>query len=111
MQSRLAALRLTIHESSAQVIPTASGIPWLGVVVYPDYRKVKARKVRYATQRLGQRYAAYCAGAISFAEFDASVQGWINHVRFADSWGLRQHVLAPWRLKLGDLRRTRGGGA
>ena len=30
---------------------------------------------------------------ISFAEFDASVQGWINHVRYADTWGLRKHVL------------------
>lgn len=29
----------------------------------------------------------------SFAAFDASMQGWINHVRHADSWGLRQHVL------------------
>ena len=24
---------------------------------------------------------------------DTSVQGWINHVRYADTWGLRQHVL------------------
>jgi hypothetical protein len=30
---------------------------------------------------------------VSFAEFDASVQGWLNHVRHADSWGLRQHIL------------------
>jgi glycine cleavage system H lipoate-binding protein len=29
---------------------------------------------------------------ISFAELDASVQGWINHVRYADTWGLRQYV-------------------
>jgi hypothetical protein len=25
--------------------------------------------------------------------FDTSVQGWINHVRYADTWGLREHVL------------------
>ena len=31
---------------------------------------------------------------ISFAEFDASVQGWANHVRYADGGGLRRHVLA-----------------
>ena len=57
LRSRLAALRLTIHESSAQVMPTASGVPWLGLVVHPDYRKVKARKVVHATRRLG---AALC---------------------------------------------------
>jgi hypothetical protein len=27
-------------------------------------------------------------------ELDASVQGWINHVRFADTWGLREHIFA-----------------
>lgn len=99
LQERLATLHLTIHEHSAQVTPTAAGIPWLGFVVYPEYRKVKARKVHHATRRLGERYEDYRCGAISFAEFDASVQGWINHVRYADSWGLRRHVLAPFELR------------
>jgi hypothetical protein len=34
----------------------------------------------------------YQAGKITFAELDASVQGWINHVRYADTWGLRGHI-------------------
>ena len=72
----------------------AHGIPWLGFVVFPDHRRVKARKVVQSTRRLAERHAAWRAGAISFAEFDASVQGWINHVRFADTWGLREHVFA-----------------
>jgi hypothetical protein len=42
-QSRLAELRLTIHESRTQVTPTSSGILCLGIVVFPEYRKVKAR--------------------------------------------------------------------
>jgi RNA-directed DNA polymerase len=90
---RLQRLRLTIHEDSAQVEPVAAGIPWLGFVVYPTHRRLKARKAVHATRRLGERFAAWQAGRISFAEFDASVQGWINHVRYADTWGLREHVL------------------
>jgi hypothetical protein len=89
----LAGLRLTIHEAPAQVIPCAHGIPWLGFVVYPTHRRVKARNVVKFSRRLRARWAEYCAGQISFAEFDASVQGWINHVRYADTWGLRTHVL------------------
>lgn len=42
---------------------------------------------------LRARWTDYCAGQITFAEFDASVQGWINHVRYADTWGLRGHAL------------------
>jgi len=90
---RLAELRLTIHEDAAQVLPCECGIPWLGFVIFPTHRRVKARNVIKFSRRLRARWTDYCAGAITFAEFDASVQGWINHVRYADTWGLRGHVL------------------
>lgn len=90
---RQASLRLTIHETEAQVLPVSAGIPWLGFVVYPAHRRIKARNLVKFSRRLRERWEAYTQGQISFAEFDASVQGWINHVRYADTWGLRQHVL------------------
>ncbi len=90
---RLVGLRLTIHENAAQVLPVTHGIPWLGFVVFPTHRRVKARNAVKFTRRLRERWAEFCAGEISFAELDASVQGWINHVRYADTWGLRRHVL------------------
>jgi RNA-directed DNA polymerase len=46
---------------------------------------------------------AWCAGAVSFAEFDACVQGWINHVRHADTLGLRAHVLGRFELGGRDI--------
>lgn len=84
--------------------PVTQGIPWLGFVVYPDYRRVKCRKAIDATRRLTTAFDAWQRGETSFATFDASVQGWINHVRYADSWGLREHVLSrfvwgPGRMK------------
>lgn len=90
---KLSEMRLQIHAHSAQVVPVNSGIPWLGFVVFPSHRRVKSRKVVHASRRLSERYTLWQAGEISFAEFDASVQGWINHVRYADSWGLRRHIL------------------
>ncbi|MGH8582358.1 MAG: reverse transcriptase domain-containing protein, partial [Gammaproteobacteria bacterium] len=75
---RLTRLRLRVHETKAQVVPVSCGIPWLGFVVYPDHRFVKARKVVQATRCLSDRFDAWQRGAISFGEFDASVQGWIN---------------------------------
>jgi len=90
----LASLRLTVHETKAQVIPVGVGIPWLGFVVYPTHRRLKARNVVHFTRRFRASIAAYRAGAISFAELDARVQGWINHVRYADTWGLRTWLFA-----------------
>lgn len=92
LMERLARYRLSIHESACQVVPTGCGTPWLGFVVYPGHRKLKARKARYASRHLAQRYDAWQDGKITFAELDASVKGWVNHVRFADTWGLRKTV-------------------
>ena len=88
----LAGLRLTVHESSAQVQPVTAGIPWLGFVVYPMHRRLKRRNVVAFRRRLEQAITLYRRGEISFAEMDASVQGWINHVRYGDTWGLRGHL-------------------
>jgi formylglycine-generating enzyme required for sulfatase activity len=82
---RLARLRLIIHERPAQVLPVENGIPWLGFVVFPTHRRVKARKVRGAANRLRGRLDDYLAGHISFAELNASVKGWVNHIRYADT--------------------------
>jgi len=91
---RLAQERLTIHASEAQVLPTRCGIPWLDFVVYPTHRLLKQRNAVNFTRRLSGNLDAYRAGSISFAELDAGVRGWINHVRYADTWGLREHIFA-----------------
>lgn len=97
---RLARLRLTAHETEAQVTQTKDGIPWLGFVVYPTHRKLKKRNAVSFTRRLERSINAYESGAITFAELDASVQGWINHVRYADTWGLRRHIFDTHPIKL-----------
>jgi RNA-directed DNA polymerase len=91
---RLAGIRLKVHDRTP-VTPVKSGIPWLGFIVYPTHRRLKARKVHNFSRRLKNRWKDYCDGEITFAEFDATVQGWINHVRYGDTWGLRRHLL--WR--------------
>jgi len=89
---RLAEARLTLHEAEAQVAPTRLGIPWLGWVVYPTHRLLKRRNAVKFTRRFAQLLDLYRAGQISYAELDASVQGWIAHVEFGDTWGLREHI-------------------
>lgn len=104
---RLQSLRLIVHPN-AQVAPVEHGIPWLGFIVYPQFRRIKARNVRNFERRLRERWQAFCAGTISFAEFDSSVQGWINHVRYADTWGLRTHVLAKPLVASRSAHESRG---
>ena len=101
---RLERLRLTVHERPAQVQPVSEGVPWLGFVVFPEHRRLKARKAVEATRRLKIRFDDWQAGARGFAEFHDSVQGWINHVRYGDTWALRSHVLGRFEWGKQGLR-------
>lgn len=89
---RLNRFRLTVHENQCQIQLTKMGIPWLGFVVYPTYRKLKRRNLVEFNRRLRNNLDRLQRGDISFAEFDASVQGWINHVRYGNTWKIRNKV-------------------
>jgi retron-type reverse transcriptase len=90
---RMAGLRLTLHENRAQVFPVATGIPFLGFRLFPDHRRVKRRKVVHFRRKLRRLVEDYQNRTISLAQLEASVQGWINHVRYGDTWALRKAVL------------------
>ena len=89
----LAGLRLTIHENCAQPRPVTEGVPFLGFLVYPDHRRLKRRKGVYFQQRFKRLVAEFAAGRLSFDDLSASVQGWVNHARTGDTWGLRRAIL------------------
>lgn len=86
---RLARHRLTIHEASAYPRPVAEGIPFLGFTVFPDHRRLKRRK--------GMSFVRKLRSLTKIAppeQVKASVQGWINHARYGDTFGLRRSLLA-----------------
>jgi len=95
---KLASLRLTSHEESARIFPTASGIPFLSFRLYPDYRRVKRRKVVNYRRKLRRLLDDYSTGGAAFSQVDASLKGWVNHVCQADSWGLRRDVFGSFAL-------------
>lgn len=68
-------LRLRLHRHSAHAQPTAGGVPWLGMVIYPTHRLLKSRKVVAATRRLR---AAWRDWQLGQAPFDA-LAAYRNH--------------------------------
>lgn len=90
---RLEKLRLTLHKGSAHPRPVSAGISFLGFRIFPDYRRVKQRKGFAFRRKL--RHLLRSAGRETVR---ASVQGWINHVRYADTFHLRQSMLKEFDL-------------
>jgi len=88
----LAGLRLTLHEPRCHPQPVGEGIPFLGFVVFPQHRLLKRRKGIEYRRRFRQRLLAYRQGRLSLDQLTASVQGWVNHVRYADTYRLRVNL-------------------
>ena len=91
----LASLRLTLHAERAQPRPVGEGIPFLGFVIYPDYRRVKGRKVVAYRRRLKKLWQAYQAGEIEQTDVVASLRGWLAHISYGDTWALAEQILQP----------------
>ena len=94
----LARLRLSLHEAQAVVRPVTEGIPFLGFTVFPTHRRLKRRRGIAYQRKLRLLLAAYARREIGRQAIQRSVLGWINHVRYGDTWGLRLAVLGGVRL-------------
>jgi RNA-directed DNA polymerase len=92
VEARLAGLRLTAHRA-AQPRPVSEGIPFLGLVVYPDRRRLKRRKGVHFRRRLHGLLVAYEAGLVPPESVAASIEGWRNHLRYGNTVGLQRAVL------------------
>jgi retron-type reverse transcriptase len=92
INERLAQFRLTIHEERAQPRPVMEGIPFLGFIVFPQQRRLKRRKGVAYWRRLWALAELYTDGEITLEQVTASVQGWVNHVRYGNTVGLRKSL-------------------
>jgi RNA-directed DNA polymerase len=90
---RMADFRLTLHENSAWPRPVREGFPFLGFVLYPAYRRLKRRRGVAFARRLRLLQQDYARHLVSFERLDASIKGWVNHVRYGDTWGLRRCIM------------------
>jgi hypothetical protein len=92
--AELAKLRLTLHEDKCQPRPVTEGIPFLGFVVFPEHRLLKKQKGIAFQRKYKSARRAVRERRTSMESLNASVQGWVNHVRYANTWGLRLSILS-----------------
>jgi retron-type reverse transcriptase len=90
---QLGKFRLTLHENKCQPRPVNEGIPFLGFILYPNHRLLKRKKGIAFQRKLKKLRILKANGGISRVQFNASVQGWVNHVRWGNTWRLRYALL------------------
>jgi hypothetical protein len=87
-------LRLCLNWRRSTIYPTSTGIPVLGLRVFPTHRRLRADNVQLARQRLRRHRDAFQAGRMSAEQFRQSLKAWIAHARHADSYRLRRALLS-----------------
>ena len=90
----LSTRRLTLHENRCHPRPVTEGIPFLGFILFPHHRRLKNRKGLAFRRRFRTMLAEYEAGRLPLDAITASVQGWVNHVRYGQTYGLRRELLS-----------------
>jgi hypothetical protein len=106
IQERLQQLRLTMHPH-AHPYPVEEGIPFLGFIVYPQRRRLKRRKCIHFRRKLVRLLAKVYNGGMPLSKVSACVKGWVNHVRYGNTIGLRKSVLG--KLSISKNKKCSGG--
>jgi hypothetical protein len=107
--TRLERLRLTLHPG-AHPRPVSEGVPFLGFTVFPERRRLKRRKGVRFQRRLKGLIGAHGDGRVPLRAVTASVLGWVNHVRFGNTVGLRKAVLRRAMIRPSPTARMRVAG-
>lgn len=89
---RLAALRLAIHPG-AEVRESRGGLSFLGFRLFAERRRLKARKGHHFRRTYRRGLAELKEKRRDVSSLNAKVLGWVNHVRFANTVGLRKDLL------------------
>jgi len=89
----LETLRLKLHPKKCTIFPTRDGTDFLGYRIFPTHRLLRRENANRARRRLKRLASEYSIGAIPLSKVKQSIQSWIAHASWADTYGLRKHLL------------------
>ncbi|OGQ47525.1 MAG: hypothetical protein A3H42_02445 [Deltaproteobacteria bacterium RIFCSPLOWO2_02_FULL_46_8] len=93
IQKYLEVLHLSLHENKCRIFETSHGVPFLGLLIASDWRRLKRNNVLRFKRRLKKFQILYGKGAIEWNHIHQSIQSWIGHAKHADTMRLRELIL------------------
>lgn len=94
VEEYLTQLRLKIHPVKSQLFETKQGVNFLGFRIFPEKIRVRTENLRRARRRLRQMQVHYSQGKINRDQVQQSLQSWVAHLEYGDTWQLRQQIFA-----------------
>lgn len=97
MGEYLAGLRVKLHPNKCHIFLSELGVDFLGYRVFPTHRKLRMSNALRFRRRLKKMAEKYRKGCITLPEVNASIQSWLGHARFADTYQLRRSIFKQVR--------------
>ena len=77
----LRTFRLRLSPRKCQVFPVTNGIPFLGGIVFPGYRRLAKSGIRRFRNRVRQQQLEWSLGYIGLNDVRCSLVAWLGHAR------------------------------
>ncbi len=94
IEKYLVNLRLKIHPIKSQLFLTQHGANFLGFRIFPDKIRVRSNNLTRARKRIKRLQENYAQGKIELEQVNESIQSWIAHLNYADTWQLQQKIFS-----------------
>ena len=94
IEAYLSKLRLKIHPIKSQLFQTKCGASFLGFRIFPTHIRVCNSNLRYARKRLRNMKVAALTGVLTPTQIEQSLQSWVAHLKYGDTWQLRNQIFS-----------------
>jgi RNA-directed DNA polymerase len=86
-------LRLRLNPQKSVVFPVSQGIPYLGMRLFADQRRLAKGGLTRWKRRWRRWQQAFRAGRLTLAEIGLRLQSWWGHAQHADAWRIASEIL------------------
>ena len=93
IENYLAQLNLELHENKCRIFSNEKGVPFLGLLIFPDQRRIRRNNLIRFKRRLRGFQRNYKSGKVDWQHINQSVQSWLGYAKHADSFKIRELVL------------------
>ena len=95
--------RLRIHPVKSQITHVTYGENFLGFRIFPNKIRVKSDNLRRARRRMKDLQDDYKNGLKGMDEIGQSIQSWVSHLNYGDTYRLRKDIFRNKSQYLGEL--------
>ena len=91
-------LHLTLKERATILSPVDEGLPFLGLMIYPNLIRVRQTNKKRSLRHLKTRIEEYARGEITEEEFSQSVSSITEHLKTGNTYRLRRNIFSKMLL-------------